>query len=264
VADAAKPTLNELIFGILWRLLLGKERRSEIASPVDHPQDLNDLNGDPIENDIRVNWHRSQLERHPRMAWRSRPNRRSMRKKYRSPSSPPTPRRRSTSRAPTPGPPPKPAARRRASALRHGLARLLRLCRSDRAPAAAGRAGDGRAVRRGSETAGPPPGNDRAQARGHRGLPPLDRSPDADRPRRASRGRARHPPPTGCGAAAEDRTRARRAARHHPYYPDYPGGSARAARSRAAARRLGGGVAPQRARRARGRRPELRARRGSC
>ena len=44
--------------------LLGKERRSEIASPVDHAQDLDDLTGDAIEDDVRVNWHRSQLEPH--------------------------------------------------------------------------------------------------------------------------------------------------------------------------------------------------------
>jgi hypothetical protein len=58
------PTHTSFIFGILRRPLFGKERRSEIASPVDRPQNLNDLAGDPIENDIRVNWHRSQLERH--------------------------------------------------------------------------------------------------------------------------------------------------------------------------------------------------------
>jgi hypothetical protein len=50
------------------------------------------------------------------------------------------------------------------------------------------------------------------KTRGSRGLPPVDRSPDANRLRHRAGGRARHTPPTRCGAAAEDRPRARRAA----------------------------------------------------
>jgi len=57
------------------------------------------------------------------------------------------------------------------------------------------------------DPARPPAGDDRPQAGGDRGLPPVDGSPDPDRPRRRASSRARHSPPARRGATAEDGAR---------------------------------------------------------
>jgi hypothetical protein len=84
----------------------------------------------------------------------------------------------------------------------------------------------------------------RASSRRSPRLPSVNGPPDADRPRCCAGGRARHPPPTRGGPAAEDHARDRGAANRGSGHPRR---SARAARSGAAARRLGGGAPPKRA-----------------